>query len=149
MPRLIVMSTYNKADVLEPERVFRYMEHSLNQLQKRCFDRHAQRLNTILSQWSYSGVPYEVQFCDRMTKTCRLKQGIYPAIYCKEKGTRWRSLDLYGIYNIFPVLGGKLALVPNYYPYLPSNREFYYMADLTDFRQLHDRSVTPLEILGI
>lgn len=148
MARMIVISTYNKADVLEPERVFRYKGHSLNQLQKRCFDWHVRRLNTIVDMWRYSGATFRVQFIDGTGMVCRLKPETFPTIRWKKKGMRWQDIDLYGVYNILPALGENLTLVPDYYPYMPSNREFYYMSDITDFRQLHDRNKTPLHLFG-
>ena len=148
MPRLIVMSTYNKADVLEPERVFRYNGYTLNQLQKRCFDWHARRINTMVDMWRHSGSVFRVQFIDGTDMQCRLKPETFPSISWKRRGRRWQDLDIYRVYNIVPSFVADQC-IPQTYPYMPSNREFLYLADLTDFRQLHDRTQTPLEILGI
>ena len=144
MARMIVMSTYNRADVLEAERVFRYKEHPLNQLQKRCFDWHVRRLNTMVEMWRHSGSTFRVQFTDGKEISCRLKPETFPTILWK-KGMRWQDLDLYSVYNILPLFASGQSM-PQTYPYMPSNREFLYLADLTDFRQLHDKSITPLHL---
>ena len=130
--RRIIVKTYRKANVYEPERVVDYMGHPLNQLQAKSFNWHARRLNAVVRKWQFAGVDFRIAYLNGKEETTTIKKGkVFPFLSSRRAG----ALDLYNVYNLLPMIGGE-PTKSQVYPYLPSKREFLYLRDLTDFRQL-------------
>lgn len=129
----LVVSTHNRANVYDWERVVEHSGHPLNQLQEKAYNWHVRRLNAVVHRWRFACKDFHIAYLNGKEETGHIKRGkTYPTLF---KGRK--ILDLYQVYNLLPMIGGKPVHTQTY-PYLPSKREFLYLDKLTDFRQLHD-----------